>query len=207
MRAVILFMLVTFAATAAYGEVYKWEDENGMHFTDNPFSIPQKYREKVLGETRQDSRIQQSTQPMPLANKSYQVVGKSNPLAGKSIGRPQYPQHSLPSKKSFRNNTSFNNALYKLERFITVVMLMGACILLLWLFTLVDIIRSEFTDSSNKIVWFFLVFFLPLLGMILYRFIGTCQKKSWISPQEKSQKESLARLYPDKSKEGEFTIM
>lgn len=68
-------------------------------------------------------------------------------------------------------------------------------------------IRSEITDSSNKIVWFILVFFLPLLGMILYQFIGTGQKKTWISPQAKSQKESLTRLYPDKSKEGEFTIM
>lgn len=204
MRVVILFMLVTFAATAAYGEVYKWQDENGMHFTDNALSIPQKYREKVLGETRQDSRIQQSTQPMPLTNKSYQAVGKRNPLAGNSLGLPQYP---LPSKKSLHKNTSFNKALYKLERFITVVMLIGAGILLLWLFTLVDIIRSEFTDSSNKIIWIFLVLFLPLLGMILYRLIGTGQKKSWVNPQEKSQRESLTRLYPDKSKEGEFEIM
>ena len=91
--------------------------------------------------------------------------------------------------------------------FVSVVFLFGALLLLAWLFTLVDIIRSEFTDSSNRIIWFFLVLFLPLLGMILYRFIAAGQKKSRISSQEKSQKESLTRLYPDKSKEGEFTIM
>lgn len=204
MRAVILFMLVTFAATAAYGEVYKWEDENGMHFTDNPFSIPKKYREKVLGETRQESQIKQSTQPIPLPDKNFQAVENRKPFAANPIGLRQHP---FPPKKRLHKNTSVNEAYYKLGKLITVVILIGAFLLLAWFFTLIDIIRSEFTDSSNKIVWFFLVFFLPLLGMILYRFIGTCQKKSWISPQEKSQKESLARLYPDKSKEGEFTIM
>ena len=204
MRVVILFMLVMFAATAAYGEVYKWQDGNGMHYTDNALSIPQKYREKVLEETRQDSQIQQSLQPIPLNNKNYQVVGNRKPLAGNSIGLPQYPP---PPKISFHKNTSINEALYKLGKFITIIMLIGACLLLVWLLTLVDIIRSEFTDSSNKIVWFLLVLFLPLLGVILYSFIGTGQKKSWISSKERSQRESLTRLSPDKSKEGEFTIM
>ena len=62
MKIIIVLMFVIFATTAAYGEVYKWEDSNGMHFTDNALSIPQKYREKVLEKTRQDGHIQQSTQ-------------------------------------------------------------------------------------------------------------------------------------------------
>jgi len=204
MRVVIIFLLVTFAATAAYGEVYQWQDENGMHFTDNAFSIPQKYREKVLRETRQDGQTQRSSQPIPLTNNNLQAAENRRPLSGNTVGFPQYPG---PTKKSLQKNTSLNEALSKLERFITAVILFGACLLLIWLLTLVDIIRSEFSDSSNKIVWFLLVLFLPLLGVILYGFIGTGQKKSWTSSMERSQRESLTRLYPDKSKEGDFEIM
>ncbi len=207
MKIIILLMLVMFAATTAYGEVYKWEDANGMHFTDNALSIPQKYREKVLGETRQDSRIQQSTQPTPLTplTNNYPTGESRKPTAGNFIRSPQYP---IAPMKQLHANTKFNEeTVHRLGVFVGVVFLFGALLLLAWLFTLVDIIRSEFTDSSNKIIWFFLVLFLPLLGMILYQLLGTGQKKFLISPQERSQKESLTRLYPDKSKEGEFTIM
>ena len=47
--------------------------------------------------------------------------------------------------------------------------------LLLWIFALVDILRSEFT-GSNKIVWLLVVIFLPVIGFILYFLIGTKQK-------------------------------
>lgn len=203
MKKIILLMLAMFVSTVAYGEVYKWQDENGMHFTDNPLSIPKKYRDKVFADTPQNSQIQHSTQPIPL-NNNFQAAENRKPLAGNTIGFPQYP---VRPKKSFQKNASLEDALNQLERFITIVILMGACLLLVWILTIVDIIRSEFTDPSNKIVWFLLVLFLPLLGMILYCFIGTGQKKPWISPKERSQRGSLTRLYPDKSKEGEFTIM
>ncbi len=45
----------------------------------------------------------------------------------------------------------------------------------LWIWALVDILKSEFT-GYNKIIWLLLVIFLPLLGLILYYFIGRKQK-------------------------------
>ena len=36
-----------------------------------------------------------------------------------------------------------------------------------WLVTLIDILRHEFT-SSNKVIWFLTVTFIPILGPILY---------------------------------------
>lgn len=45
----------------------------------------------------------------------------------------------------------------------------------LWIIALIDIIKSEFT-GSNKIIWLLLVFFIPLLGSILYLAIGKGQK-------------------------------
>jgi len=68
-----------------------------------------------------------------------------------------------------------------------IVMLIGLLIpvlaiaLLIW--TLVDILKSEFT-GSNKIIWVIVVLLLPLLGSILYFAIGTKQK---ITKQESKQ--------------------
>ncbi len=47
--------------------------------------------------------------------------------------------------------------------------------LVLWVFALVDILKSEFT-GSNKIVWLLVVIFLPVLGAVLYFLIGKQQK-------------------------------
>lgn len=44
-----------------------------------------------------------------------------------------------------------------------------------WLWALIDLLRSEFT-GSNKIVWLLTVILLPLLGAVLYWFIGREQK-------------------------------
>jgi hypothetical protein len=45
----------------------------------------------------------------------------------------------------------------------------------LWLVALIDILRNEFT-GSNKLIWLLVVTFFPLIGPILYYFIGTRQK-------------------------------
>lgn len=47
----------------------------------------------------------------------------------------------------------------------------------LWLWALVDILKNEFT-GSNKVIWLLLVIAVPLIGVILYYFIGREQKIS-----------------------------
>ncbi|UII20535.1 PLDc N-terminal domain-containing protein [Fulvivirga ligni] len=44
------------------------------------------------------------------------------------------------------------------------------------LWALIDVVKSEFTNSNNKLVWVLLIIFLPLLGSILYLTIGRSQK-------------------------------
>jgi len=56
------------------------------------------------------------------------------------------------------------------------ILLILLIIPLAWLWALIDVLRSEFTNSSNKIVWVLLIFFLPLLGALLYLLIGRNQK-------------------------------
>lgn len=47
---------------------------------------------------------------------------------------------------------------------------------LLWIIALVDILKSNFKDSNNKILWVLIVILLPIIGSILYFIIGKNQK-------------------------------
>ncbi len=50
-----------------------------------------------------------------------------------------------------------------------------AAAFIFWLWALIDILKSEFT-GINKLVWLVAVILLPLLGALLYWFIGREQK-------------------------------
>jgi hypothetical protein len=45
-----------------------------------------------------------------------------------------------------------------------------------WIWTLIDLLRSDFEDENNKIIWLLLVIFLPVIGVILYWLIAPDQK-------------------------------
>ncbi len=47
---------------------------------------------------------------------------------------------------------------------------------LLWIIALVDILKSNFKDSNNKILWVLVVILLPVIGSVLYFIIGKNQK-------------------------------
>ncbi|MBL0745460.1 PLDc N-terminal domain-containing protein [Chryseolinea lacunae] len=46
----------------------------------------------------------------------------------------------------------------------------------LWLWALIEIIRSDFKESSQKIIWLLVLIFLPFLGWLLYVIIGRGQR-------------------------------
>ena len=56
-------------------------------------------------------------------------------------------------------------------RLVVVLGIMVFCI-----YVLVDILKSEFTNSINKVIWLILVLVTGPLGIILYFFIGRKQK-------------------------------
>lgn len=53
-----------------------------------------------------------------------------------------------------------------------IVLVFVALPVVLWLIALISILRNDFVKPSDKIVWFLVVFLLPLLGALLYIFIG-----------------------------------
>lgn len=46
---------------------------------------------------------------------------------------------------------------------------------ILWLWALIDCLKSNFS-GSNKLIWIVLIIFLPVLGPILYLLIGRGQR-------------------------------
>ena len=47
---------------------------------------------------------------------------------------------------------------------------------ILWLWVIIDLLKSTFKDSTNKLIWAIIIIFLPVLGSILYLLIGRSQK-------------------------------
>lgn len=56
-----------------------------------------------------------------------------------------------------------------------VFLLVFVAVFVFWLWALIDILKSEFT-GPNKVVWLLMVMMVPLIGAILYYFIGREQK-------------------------------
>lgn len=44
-----------------------------------------------------------------------------------------------------------------------------------WIYCLIDILKNKF-ESNDKIIWILVVILLPILGSILYLFIGKNKK-------------------------------
>lgn len=59
---------------------------------------------------------------------------------------------------------------------LSMVLMFGSFIF--WAWALIDILKSDFKDSINKLIWLLVVFFLYVLGALLYIIIGRNQKKS-----------------------------
>jgi len=50
--------------------------------------------------------------------------------------------------------------------------------LILFLFAVIDILKNRFETETDKLIWFLVVFLIPVIGPILYVFIGRKQKIS-----------------------------
>lgn len=48
--------------------------------------------------------------------------------------------------------------------------------LILFLMTVIDVLKNKFETATDKLIWFLVVFLIPIIGPILYAFIGRKQK-------------------------------
>ena len=211
MKFFLLAFLLFITTSAAYGETYKWKDSNGMHFTDNAASIPPQYREKVLEEARENNPAQPpqtvtllphqiGSQGVTLENNNQVNTGET-PVPENKFIPPQpviNPPNFVPIQHNVENTLAI--ALAPFAGFMFFWILICLSVFVVWIITLVDIAKSEFTDPNNKTIWFLLVLFLQVLGIILYHLVGKEQKK------ESPKGETVYRISPEESKDGEFTL-
>jgi clan AA aspartic protease (TIGR02281 family) len=77
--AVFFFVVLVLFASPSHGEMYRWVDGNGtVHFTDDPSSIPEKYRS--------DAESRKTPKDLPAARK------EEKPAAASSTGKPSEPE-------------------------------------------------------------------------------------------------------------------
>jgi len=58
-----------------------------------------------------------------------------------------------------------------------IMMIIGLALFIFWVWALIDILKSDFKDSINKLIWLLVVFFFYVFGAVLYYFIGRGQKE------------------------------
>lgn len=75
-----------------------------------------------------------------------------------------------------------------------IALVISVTVFALWIWALVDIIRSNFSDVVVKIVWFLLVFCLPLLGFILYVILGKSTKIPRDTTDKNQKYDALERI-------------
>lgn len=50
--------------------------------------------------------------------------------------------------------------------------MVGLGLTVLWVFAIIEIVRSEFIDKTERLTWLLIVILLPFIGTILYILIG-----------------------------------
>ena len=68
------------------------------------------------------------------------------------------------------------NVIGNYSRFIAVIIVLAISLFLVWLVTIIDIVKSDFKKDVDKIVWFLFVMIIPPIGAVLYLIIGRFQK-------------------------------
>lgn len=69
---------------------------------------------------------------------------------------------------------SINNNLVTWQ---TLLFMVCTVSVILWLWALQDILRSDFKTDIDKLVWVIVVAVLPIVGAVLYLLIGRQQKR------------------------------
>lgn len=69
---------------------------------------------------------------------------------------------------------SINNNLVTWQ---TLLFMVCTVSVILWLWALQDILRSDFKTDIDKLVWVIVVAVLPIVGAVLYLLIGRKQKR------------------------------
>lgn len=71
-------------------------------------------------------------------------------------------------------NLLFIGGFGGIEIILVLIIAVLPVILIIW--AIIDLVTSQFTDSTNKLIWAIIILFMPFIGAILYLIIGRKQK-------------------------------
>jgi hypothetical protein len=172
----IILYIVLISTSVASAEVYRWEDANGLNFTDNSASVPERYREKPSAETGVQSG---NTGPRARVG-MYRQVSPAAALEQQAAVRQADPAHHRRTAQAREQQQittrDRENTLQSLAKYIVIWIVLVSCLLVVWIAAIVDIVRSEFVTPLSKTAWMLVVLCFPLLGMLPYMILGSNQK-------------------------------
>ncbi|PWJ39344.1 PLDc N-terminal domain-containing protein [Sediminitomix flava] len=62
--------------------------------------------------------------------------------------------------------------------FWTLLLFFSLPITILWIYVIVDILRSNHFDSNTRLMWIIIAVFVPVMGSILYLIMGKDKSRS-----------------------------
>jgi hypothetical protein len=184
MKTVITLYLMVFLASAASAEIYRWEDANGIHFTDDSSALPVGYLEKDAAEISRQSGKADRRVNVATARRNTLAADQEKQAAVHLANQEQHRRTADVKKQLLINSRDFDNTLQSLAKFIVIWIMLGLFLFVVWAGTIVDIVRSGFATAEQKTGWMLLVLFLPLLGMLFYLILGSKQKYSSVGSGE-----------------------
>lgn len=61
-----------------------------------------------------------------------------------------------------------------------IVFCLGIVLFFTWIISLIDVLKSDFSNHSNKVIWLLMLIFLAPLGTVLYQMFGKGQKARYL---------------------------
>ena len=182
LKTVIIICLLALLAPVASAEIYRWEDENGINFTDDPSSVPEKYREKVSSEATEQIKDPAPQVGVEPTRRKLPVVTQENRIAAY---QDDLERQRRPMAETRQNQTRVlavakqaDNDFPSLATAVVVCLLLTLFLAIAWIVTIFDIGKSEFVTPSIKAAWMVVVIFMPVIGMLFYYILGLGQKSS-----------------------------
>ena len=63
--------------------------------------------------------------------------------------------------------------------FLIIILLFSLAYFILWVYCLVDVIRSDFKDQNMKLIWVIVILFGQVIGPLAYLALGKSTKVSY----------------------------
>jgi|GEM_PF-2210881 len=181
MRTALLLACLLLITAQAGAVTYKWEDAKGVHYTDDFSSVPDELRKRSV-PVDEDGVINFG-KTVPLRNntgakrKNLEEIERIN-VARDRIVMEAIRQHQVDVISQMnRQSSDLQKRLVTL--FANQMVIWFVPLLLfafIWILSLFDIMRSDFSVPAYKYAWLVFVLLLPPVGMILYYWFGRGQK-------------------------------